>query len=130
MEPSNISFVRRGTAFAAISERDVSSTLETAEQQIKSFGHIALSNPVLGLADEQRRRYDQTISKINKIREYQRDILQDQLQQFADEETDIESYSTVWESFKVKGQQVDALVGKMGNMWHAIDRLNKDAREN
>lgn len=105
-----------------LSERDDVANLEY-------FGHISATNPVLGLADSQNKCYDTTLAKIAKIRECQRDIFLLQFKQFADEDNNnLESYSSVWESFKVKGQQVDSLVNKLDSLNRHIDRVNKDTR--
>ena len=114
-----------------VTEADHARWLEGAQRNFRAYEEMTKSNPVNGLLGNALHRRS-IISKITDIRQRQREIFVDQFKQVPGEksvEAESESYSAIWEDFKVSGQQVEELVRKLDSLSQHIDTVNKAATD-
>jgi len=113
-------------AQSANAPQRASDPLVDADLQFKKMALRFQKAPILGLAQQQRQRYKHLKSKVDKIRAVQQEIFFDQFNQFPDvSQHQREDYAAIWNAFKTKDEEVDALTAKLGVLCQQIDGVSK-----
>jgi hypothetical protein len=99
-----------------------------ADQQFKLMQARFQKQPISGLASQQRDRHRHVKMRVNEIRNMQQRIFHEHFKQFPDlaelTATNSGQYSTIWESFRTKDDELTSLNDKVGELTSLMSDLN------
>lgn len=105
---------------------------EKEDPLVSSANHFRLlherlrENPIVGLGTSQRPKFTHIKRRVEKIRQQQQQVFLEQFQQFpdVDDSAQAEDYSTIWEAFQRKDDDVTSLTRKMQELNKLIAQNN------